>query len=98
MPQHNNLEMILNFLIGLPTYVPLWPKKDCHILKVLDDTPTKKKKKKNYEPNCKCQDNWESWFPWTKMSQGGDGEIENFHCLICALQCMEGNFVGNQNK
>ncbi len=46
MPQHNNLEMILSFLIGLPTYVPLWPKKDYHILKVLDDTPTKKKKEK----------------------------------------------------
>jgi hypothetical protein len=23
MPQHNNLEMILSFLVGLPTYVPL---------------------------------------------------------------------------
>jgi hypothetical protein len=23
MLQHNNLEMILNFLVGLPTYVPL---------------------------------------------------------------------------
>ncbi len=58
----------------------------------------KKEKKKKYEPNCKCQDNWASWFPWAKMLQGGDGEIEHFHCLICALQCTEGNFVGSQNK
>jgi hypothetical protein len=32
------------------------------------------------------------------MLQGGDGEIEHFHCLICALQYMGGNFVGSQNK
>ncbi len=46
MLQHNNLEMILNFLVGLPTYVPLWQKKDYHIVKVLDDTPMKKRKEK----------------------------------------------------
>lgn len=31
--------------------------------------------------------------PWTKMLQGGDGEIERSHYLICALQCIEGEQI-----
>lgn len=57
MFQRNNFEMVLMFFSWITHLCPLMTKKDYHIVKEFDDIPTKKK---NYEPNCKCQDNWAS--------------------------------------
>jgi hypothetical protein len=54
MLEHNDPLLVLIFLGGLPPISPQI-KKDNHIVKVFDKTPTKKKKQ-NHELSHKCQD------------------------------------------
>jgi len=34
-----------------------------------------------------------SQIPWAKMLQGGDGEIEHAHCLICSVMYRKENLL-----